>query len=328
MNTLVQRIRDLSTDRIRTTLCIATVAFFVLTPFVIYDFFQGHYHSAFGSFIIVVFSVVVAWYCIHNKYYPALIFWGLVPAVTLLVILSFREQGSIVLYWCYPILLSFYFMLPERRAWLANAVFLGIIFPYAWYVLEYPAATRFVATAMAASILSAIFVNIINNQQKMLERQAEIDPLTGLLNRMLLNKTLEQAVQLNHRSGMSMTLVTIDLDRFKTINDTFGHNIGDKVLRGIGEFFDQRIRRTDKVFRIGGEEFLVLLYDTDIEHGRKVAEELRSGSASLSLIPDQPVTISIGVTALKPGENGEEWMKRCDDKLYQAKMNGRNTIVS
>ena len=129
MNTLVQRIRDLSTDRIRTTLSIATVAFFVLTPFAIYDFFQGHYHSAFGSLTIVVFSVVVAWNCIHNRHYPSLIFWGLVPAVTLLVILSFREQGSIVLYWCYPILLSFYFMLPERRAWLANAVFLGIIFP-------------------------------------------------------------------------------------------------------------------------------------------------------------------------------------------------------
>ncbi len=219
-------------------------------------------------------------------------------------------------------------MLPERQAWIANAFFLSIIFPYAWYVLESPVVIRFITTLMAASALSAISTNIINNQQKMLERQATIDPLTGLFNRLLLNETLEQAVQLNHRTGISMTLITIDLDHFKAINDTFGHNTGDKVLRDIGEFFDQRIRRTDKVFRIGGEEFLVLLYDTDTEHGRKVAEELRCGVASLSLIPDHPVTISIGVTTLQPEEDSEDWMKRCDKKLYQAKIDGRNMVVS
>ena len=126
-----------------------------------------------------------------------------------------------------------------------------------------------------------------------------------------------------------MTLAVLDIDHFKMINDKLGHSSGDDVLRGVGEFLLKRIRRrTDKVFRIGGEEFLVLLYDTDIEHGRQVAEELCSGFASLSLLPDRPVTISIGVAALQTGEAWEDWMKRGDENLYQAKLDGRNRVVA
>jgi diguanylate cyclase (GGDEF)-like protein len=126
-----------------------------------------------------------------------------------------------------------------------------------------------------------------------------------------------------------MTLAVLDLDHFKMINDQLGHGSGDEVLRGVGEFLLKHIRRrTDKVFRIGGEEFLVLLYDTDIDHGRQFAEELCSGLASFPLLPGRPVTVSIGVAALQSGEDWDDWMKRCDENLYQAKLRGRNRVVS
>jgi diguanylate cyclase (GGDEF)-like protein len=318
----------LSDFRIKSTLGVALMGFVMLTPFAINNFLQGRYLLGAGSLVVVGFCAANAWNCVRNSYNSSLIFWGLVPAITLFLVLALREQGVVVTYWCFPALLAFYFMLPERLAWVANAVFLGVIFPQAWVILENPFMIRFVVTALAVSLFSAMFVHIIADQQKLLEKQAVTDPLTGLFNRMLLGDTLDQAIQQNDRAGVQMTLVALDLDHFKSVNDQLGHAGGDKVLRGVGDFLRQRMRRADKVFRIGGEEFLILLFDTGAEEGRRVADEICSGFSSLPLLPDRPVTVSIGVATLRKGEDGEEWMKRCDQKLYQAKSEGRNLVVS
>ena len=329
MNTQTKKIERLDNFRIKSTLGVAIIALFILTPFSINNFLQERFLLGIGSMAVVTLCAISAWNSFHNRYHPSLIFFGLVPTIIFFLVIAFRLQGAVISYWCYPALLGFYFMLPERQAWISNAVFLAIIFPLAWSILDQPFMMRFVITILGVSAFSAMFVNVIASQQKILEKQAVTDPLTGLFNRTMLNDNIEQATQQNHRTGTPMTLVTLDLDHFKAINDTLGHDSGDKVLRGVGEFLLKRIRRrTDNVFRIGGEEFLVLLYDTDIEHGQKVAEELRSELASLSLLPDRTVTVSIGVATLKPGEDWEDWMKRCDENLYQAKFNGRNLVVA
>jgi len=175
---------------------------------------------------------------------------------------------------------------------------------------------------------SVMFVRIITTQHKLLTTQAVTDPLTGLFNRMTLDDTFEEVIQQNRRTGTPMTIALLDIDDFKLVNDELGHNVGDDILRGAGDFLLNRIRRrTDKVFRIGGEEFLVLFYDTDIEHGRRVAEELCNGFASLSLLHEHPVTVSIGVAALQTGEDWKSWMSRCDQELYKAKSAGRNRVA-
>ena len=124
-----------------------------------------------------------------------------------------------------------------------------------------------------------------------------------------MNEVLEQTIHQHDRVAIPMTLIEFDVDHFKVINDTLGHADGDKVLRGIGEFFKTRVRRADKVFRIGGEEFLILLYDTDAEAGKRLATELCRAIASLALLPYSKVTVSAGVAALRPGEPWEDWMK-------------------
>lgn len=277
---------------------------------------------------IVVLFALNAWHCLHNRYYPALIFYSLVPIIILFIAITFQQMGFVV-FWCYPALLCFYFMLPERQAWISNIVLLGIIYPQAWGFLEQSFMLRFVATTLMVSAFSAMFMRVIIDQQQLLETQAVTDPLTGLFNRTMLSDTFEQVIQQNHRTGIPMTLAVLDLDHFKMINDKFGHGVGDKVLTGVGEFLHKRIyRSTDKVFRIGGEEFLVLLYDTDIEHGRQVAEELCREFALLPLLPNREVTISIGVATLQPAEDWEAWLKRCDENLYKAKLDGRNRVVA
>jgi diguanylate cyclase (GGDEF)-like protein len=244
------------------------------------------------------------------------------------ILIAFREQAIIGALWCYPAVLTFYFTLPEKQAWTANAALFAGVVPMSWIMLETPIAARVAATLLGVSVFSAIFVRVIDGQQRALQERAERDPLTGLHNRTLLATTLEQATERARRSGTPMTLLALDLDDFKAVNDEYGHGAGDRVLRGVAIVLLARLRKSDLAFRLGGEEFLAFLYGTDEEDGRRVAEELRAAVEARAMLPDRAVTVSIGVAAFSRDENWEAWMRRCDRKLYDAKAMGRNRIVA
>jgi len=314
--------------RLKSTLGIAVTVILIVTPLSINHFLNSQYLMGTGALVLVNLFVLIAWSCIANRYNPNITFVVLVPCITLLLVYTLRTMGIIGVFWCYPTVLAFYFILYEKQAWISNAAFLVIVLPQAWTVLGQADALRFTLTLIAVGVFSTIFVRVITRQQEKLEDQAVTDPLTGLLNRTLLHETLVHAVEQNHRMGAPMTLVSLDLDNFKAVNDTLGHNAGDAVLRNVGELLRDRIRRSDKVFRLGGEEFLALLYDTDTSHGINLAEDLRSTIEMQSVLPDHPVTASLGIATLQPGEDWDNWMKRCDENLYRAKLNGRNMVVS
>jgi diguanylate cyclase (GGDEF)-like protein len=318
---------ETSDFRTRSALGISVTALLLIAPFAINNLLQGRLLLGGWSLAIMAILAANAWTSAHGRYFPMLTLLGLAPAIILFLSIAFQTQGIIGALWCYPALLAFYVMLPERKAWLANAVLLVVVLPQAWSVLDPSLAVRVAATLLGVSIVSAIFVRVISNQQRKLETLAVTDPLTGLANRVTLHATLEQAIQQSLRSNVPLTLLTLDLDHFKSINDTLGHESGDRVLHGVGELLSKRIRRADHVFRIGGEEFIALLYDTDMANGRQLAEELREAVESLRLLPDRNVTVSIGVATLRPGENWMEWMKRGDENLYRAKAEGRNRVA-
>jgi diguanylate cyclase (GGDEF)-like protein len=178
------------------------------------------------------------------------------------------------------------------------------------------------------SIFSAIFVRVISSQQDRLQQQAVTDPLTGLLNRSLMEVFLEHAVRQHARDGTPMTIAALDLDHFKTINDTLGHDAGDHALRAFAKLVLGRCRSTDRIFRTGGEEFLLLLEDTDAKNASGISEDLRRSVETHPLVPEHPVTVSIGLATLQPGEDWHAWMKRSDENLYRAKLEGRNRVAS
>lgn len=312
----------------KSSLGIAIAGLIILSPFSINNFFQQRYILGAGSLAIVIILAVNAWTISRGRYFPALTLFGLIPAILFFLVLAIHEQGIIGAFWCYPAVISGYFMLPERKAWLANFIFFLVILPVAWNVLDYALALRFAATLLGVSFFSAIFIRVITEQQQKLREKAVTDPLTGLYNRSLLQSSLSHAIEQNSRKGEPMTIIAIDIDRFKLINDTQGHDIGDMVLYKIGELLNKRFRRIDRVFRLGGEEFLALLHGTDLDNGFNIAEELRSKIALLELIPNHKVTVSMGIAALQPGNDWTEWMKRADEKLYRAKLEGRNKVMS
>lgn len=156
------------------------------------------------------------------------------------------------------------------------------------------------------------------------------DPLTGIGNRQSMDNCFAREIKLSLRHQTPLSLMLIDVDFFKKMNDTHGHRAGDKMLKHIVANIKNTLRETDQIFRFGGEEFVVLLHNTDAENARLTAERIRVHTAITPLdINGENVsaTISLGVTTLAADDNVESFFERADCALYQAKKEGRNKVV-
>ncbi|WP_354467631.1 sensor domain-containing diguanylate cyclase [Marinobacterium sp. MBR-109] len=166
--------------------------------------------------------------------------------------------------------------------------------------------------------------------ERKLKRLATTDSLTGLSNRRALLERLHEEQRLSKRLGHPSSLLMIDFDHFKQINDEYGHNVGDLVLQHFASLARSCLRETDSIGRLGGEEFAILLPGTDLEGAVQLAERLRH---LLEQTPTEttdgpvPMTLSIGVTTLHASDTtSSELLSRADAALYQAKSGGRNRI--
>jgi diguanylate cyclase (GGDEF)-like protein len=157
-----------------------------------------------------------------------------------------------------------------------------------------------------------------------LERLASRDPLTNLLNRREIVRILDIEIERAQRQGTPLSVLMLDLDNFKSINDNFGHQVGDSVLRSSAESLVDSSRKTDFVGRIGGEEFLILLPNTGYTAALQLAERYRIGIENNT--DNIHYTCSIGVAELRVGEYPDNLMQRADQALYAAKNSGRNTV--
>ena len=160
---------------------------------------------------------------------------------------------------------------------------------------------------------------------------ALIDPLTGIYNRRFLNAHIATVLQQMQEQGKPVSLVVVDIDHFKAVNDTFGHDAGDEVLRAVAQRVLANIRSFDMAARLGGEEFVVVMPDTPPEDAMAAAERLRARIAEtpLATAGGRPigVTASLGVAASIRGDTSSALLKRADQALYAAKRDGRNRVV-
>lgn len=319
---------DFSSFITKSAFSVSLTAMLILMPFTVNNFFQDRYLLGVFTFLILALCTINVWLCYQGKYRLGINLFAIVPLVSLTSFYALFQLGIAGSYWAYLALISFYFLLPEKQAWLANTIFIVCVTPIALNTLELPIAIRFLAVFLGISISISLSTREINKQHKLLKDQAVTDSLSGLYNRSLLQSSLENAIHQNDRTGTDITLLMIDIDHFKSINDEFGHDVGDSTLEKFGQILSKYFRAGDMVFRIGGEEFLAILYNTDKPSGLGVADKLRREVEQLSFIDNRTVTISVGVSQLKSAMNWKQWMKESDHKLYQAKTNGRNQVVA
>lgn len=162
-------------------------------------------------------------------------------------------------------------------------------------------------------------------------REMSLDPLTELYNRKAFDEQLARTVDISLLAGQSACLFMVDIDHFKSINDTFGHPAGDAVLKEVADCCTRAFpRKTDFVARYGGEEFAIIVQDTSVGAGRMLGERLLEAIRSLTVNHDGQeihVTASIGVAEFAIGDSAAVWLDRADDALYQAKQAGRDRMV-
>jgi diguanylate cyclase (GGDEF)-like protein/PAS domain S-box-containing protein len=177
--------------------------------------------------------------------------------------------------------------------------------------------------------LWAFFQDISDRKaaESRLKRLASTDAMTGAYNRMRLSEILRAEIRRASRYHTLFSLVMLDIDHFKEVNDTFGHAVGDQVILGVVERISRILRGSDSLGRWGGEEFVILLPQTSLEAACNKAERCRQAVANTPFATADQVTISLGVAAYKPGLDFDELLDEADKRLYRAKASGRNRVV-
>uniref|UniRef100_UPI002B26F6C3 GGDEF domain-containing protein n=1 Tax=Catenulispora pinisilvae TaxID=2705253 RepID=UPI002B26F6C3 len=252
---------------------------------------------------------------------------ALLITVTLALNHSNAADGMLLLSW--PLLFAAY-LLPRRTAYWTLAVVVACL---TVILLAGTGPDRFSAWVETSTsmVLTLVVIRRVRDQadrlKQALAEQASTDPLTGLSNRRAFDEALDREVTRQRRTREPLSLLAVDVDHFKRINDTWGHAAGDDTLAALGELLPSLVRASDTVSRIGGEEFGVLLPDCPPGQARLRADSLRAEVHAASRTWPHPVTVSVGVATLPDSADAlDELVVAADTALYAAKESGRDQV--
>lgn len=235
--------------------------------------------------------------------------------------------GPASLPWVYLVLMTNFFIARPRQALAFNLLltFILLLLPHLFAL----PIDRMSAAAAAAlvTLFAYLFALRVSSDHQVLEELASLDALTGLPNRRMMESALEEAVALQRIGKRNHGLLIADIDHFKEVNDTHGHAAGDAAIADLAAILKFEMRRHDKVFRFGGEEFVVLLQVDSHEDLHTAGERLRQAVRSALRGPGGRITISLGGAMAGKEERWQEWFSLADEALYRAKNNGRDSLV-
>ena len=195
---------------------------------------------------------------------------------------------------------------------------------YKWYILS----IAFISLAMTVISLLNYRTIMMKRLNTELSSQATTDTLTGVLNRRGIEPHFEREMNRKRRFRHPVSLMIIDLDHFKQINDRYGHAAGDEVLTEVASAIKSNIRNTDNVARWGGDEFIVLAENTNIVQAVRLSEKIHNAIMSINFKKIETITVSIGVSEYHSDENFQLWYDHADKALYRAKNEGRNRVIA
>ena len=315
----------LAHEREHVMYALSLVALVVLVPFAIHNLFRGRWLLT-AAVLGVVAPIAADALAIRAHRPPPFPYVLLLVPITAAVVSSLVTQGVIGAFWCYPAVVFFFFVLPRRTANVSSIALLLIATAMVYRFLGGRVTVRFAASLILTIAVINVIQNIIGELQRRLVEQAITDPLTGAYNRRYMEVRLVEALGRSRR-GPPVSLLLVDVDHFKRVNDEHGHKAGDTVLRGLAALMRGRARAIDLLFRMGGEEFVLLLADTAEPAAVGVAEDLRRAIEQAPLLDGVRITASVGVGGARPDDTLDSWIRAADAALYAAKEAGRNRVA-
>lgn len=298
-----------------------------VAPLVMVQWHQGHVLLAFLLALFCINAILVIIFLRWRNIY----FLGgrLFPLLAIIcATYSTAINGHAGLYWAYPAGVAVFFLLPLREAITSNVIFVVAMSVVSFGRFPEADFWRITFSLGLTCVFVMVFAWLVGKLQEELTRLATTDPLTGCLNRSQLADILNNQIQLRERYERVSSLVLVDLDYFKTINDRWGHVAGDRVLQEVSQRLRKRLRESDLLFRVGGEEFMLVLPETHQKDADLLAQHLLTNISAGPFVDTIKVTASAGVAEVSRGETWSIWLNRADQALYEAKAQGRNRIVS
>jgi len=297
---------------------------FLLMIFIPLRYFREEYNLlAINIFLAIIISLVNL-LLLSGRIKLAQIIY--IVTIYVMMFVAVSTIGHTQISWLYPASSMLFFSMPPKRALLVTTSLMILVSLAMIGKVSYAYWFQVVASVQTSLIIVYMFCNRLNAKIDKLDVKASIDFLSGLRNRGSFEETLKQVKPDGENTPY---LAIIDIDFFKNINDFHGHIVGDKIISDLGDRLNKSIRSTDRAFRIGGEEFALIVSTSTISNFLATLERLNKSLTINPYVSNQnseiPYTVSIGVAVYN--SDFDLWHQSADEALYKAKQNGRNNIV-
>jgi len=298
-----------------------------LVPFALIRFIAGDYVIALIDALGFLITLGIFGYVYRTRTlgYSGLLLTLMANGGMVIVTL---KNGPDDIYFFYPALVAaFYLVEPKRALWICTLA-IGAITPVLFETREPVQLLQFIFSLAGCVLFAYIFSSQSQKQRDQLVQLSTIDALTGAGNRRALDDKLKSEIENYKRTGNPMSVILLDFDDFKQINDQRGHAAGDELLVRISSVIMDRIRTTDSLYRYGGDEFVVYAASTDLQTSGQLAEDLRALVEADESVSGYRVSISLGVAEYHRDESMADWLGRADAALFESKRSGRNRVIS
>ncbi len=297
-----------------------------ILPFSIYRALQQDWYVAILDLIVVIgMSFIFIYVYKTNKVKNASLV--LILLALMANVISFYMKGISQVGWIYPAMLAAYYIMSPKKGLFVNFIMLSFYIPKLIQSQEVINLSTILVTIVITNMIAYVFASGLRKQELMLTKLASEDYLTGTGNRRALSTKLESLHRSLRNHDKTATIVLLDLDHFKKVNDKHGHIKGDEVLIRIAEILKCFYQNEEMIFRYGGEEFLILCPNVNIDMAFNLGEQLREMIKQNIIIDGHEQTISLGVAEYVKEESNDDWIHRVDLALYQAKNQGRDRII-
>lgn len=293
--------------------------------FAVYRLATGEFLLALIDFSVSIFlaymlkQVLSGTFTDRHKYLLIMVCMAAVIAVI-------YNKGSSEIYWAYPPITGAFFFMGLRKALPLNISFISVILALISTNITLPQFFSIFITLTLICAYGYVFSARTEYNNHRFVELADLDPLTNLKNRRSLKDQLKSEIRYNKNNIQKSSLLILDLDHFKNVNDLYGHTEGDRVLVKFSKMLKSIVRETDSVYRYGGEEFIIIANNTRLENAGMLAEHIRKVTERTVKIDKKSVTVSIGVAEVNKEDTDISWLHRADHALYRAKGANRNQV--